>query len=71
MAPYEPEPRTLSFGSRADVTRRAVAAFGGEEQGSHLSFDAELLSTLEAILFVEPLSPDQSGDIDGAGAAIS
>ena len=35
---------TLSVASRADVTRRALAAFGGEAQGAHISFaTAELL----------------------------
>jgi predicted transcriptional regulator len=36
---------TLSVASRDDVTRRALAAFGGQAQGSHISFaSAELLS---------------------------
>ena len=35
---------TLSVASRADVTRRALAAFDGEAQGAHISFaSAELL----------------------------
>lgn len=35
---------TLSVASRDDVTRRALAAFGGQAQGSHISFtSAELL----------------------------
>lgn len=35
---------TLSVASRDDVTRRALAAFGEQEQGSHISFaSAELL----------------------------
>ena len=35
---------TLSFASRDDVTRRALAAFAGERQGAHISFaSAELL----------------------------
>jgi predicted transcriptional regulator len=35
---------TLSVASREDVTRRALAAFNGEAQGSHISFaSAELL----------------------------
>ncbi len=35
---------TLSVASREDVTRRALAAFGGETQGAHISFaSAELL----------------------------
>ena len=35
---------TLSVASREDVTRRALAAFTGEAQGSHISFaSAELL----------------------------
>ena len=35
---------TLSVASREDVTRRALAAFNGEVQGSHISFaSAELL----------------------------
>lgn len=31
---------TLSVASRADVTRRAAAAFRGEQQGAHISFDS-------------------------------
>lgn len=35
---------TLSVASRADVTRRTLAAFDGREQGAHISFaSAELL----------------------------
>ena len=35
---------TLSVASRDDVTRRALAAFGGQAQGLHISFaSAELL----------------------------
>lgn len=35
---------TLSVASREDVTRRALAAFGGEAQGAHISFaSVELL----------------------------
>ena len=35
---------TLSVASRADVTRRAMAAFDGRPQGAHISFaSAELL----------------------------
>jgi predicted transcriptional regulator len=35
---------TLSVASREDVTRRALAAFEGEQQGAHISFaSAELL----------------------------
>jgi predicted transcriptional regulator len=35
---------TLSIASREDVTRRALAAFGGERQGAHISFESvELL----------------------------
>lgn len=35
---------TLSVASREDVTRRALAAFEGQEQGAHISFvSAELL----------------------------
>lgn len=35
---------TLSVASREDVTRRALAAFDGERQGAHISFDSvELL----------------------------
>lgn len=35
---------TLSVSSREDVTRRALAAFGGEAQGARISFaSAELL----------------------------
>jgi len=35
---------TLSISSREDVTRRALAAFGGERQGAHISFESvELL----------------------------
>ena len=35
---------TLSVASREDVNRRALAAFGGEEQGAHISFSsADLL----------------------------
>lgn len=35
---------TLSVASREDVTRRALAAFGGEKQGAQISFaSAELL----------------------------
>lgn len=35
---------TLSVASREDVTRRALAAFGGKEQGAQISFaSAELL----------------------------
>jgi predicted transcriptional regulator len=35
---------TLSVASRADVTRRALAAFDGQAQGAHISFaSAELL----------------------------
>jgi predicted transcriptional regulator len=35
---------TLSVALRADVTRRALAAFGGEPQGAHISFaSVELL----------------------------
>jgi predicted transcriptional regulator len=35
---------TLSVASRADVTRRALAAFEGQTQGAHISFaSAELL----------------------------
>ncbi len=35
---------TLSVASREDVTRRALAAFQGQVQGAHISFDsAELL----------------------------
>ena len=35
---------TLSVASRDDVTRRALAAFGGAAQGAHISFaTAELL----------------------------
>lgn len=35
---------TLSVASREDVTRRALAAFDGKAQGSHISFaSAELL----------------------------
>ena len=30
---------TLSIGSREEVSRRAAAAFRGEEQGAHISFD--------------------------------
>ena len=29
---------TLSIASREDVTRRALAAFGGDAQGAHISF---------------------------------
>lgn len=29
---------TLSIASRDEVTRRAMAAFGGESQGAHISF---------------------------------
>lgn len=29
---------TLSVASREDVTRRALAAFEGQEQGAHISF---------------------------------
>jgi predicted transcriptional regulator len=31
---------TLSIASRDDVSRRAAAAFRGEEQGAHISFDS-------------------------------
>ncbi len=35
---------TLSIASREDVTRRALAAFGGERQGAYISFESvELL----------------------------
>lgn len=35
---------TLSVASREDVTRRALAAFDGEQQGAHISFaSVELL----------------------------
>jgi predicted transcriptional regulator len=35
---------TLSIASREDVTQRALAAFGGRQQGDHISFDSvELL----------------------------
>jgi predicted transcriptional regulator len=35
---------TLSIASREDVTRRALAAFSGERQGAHISFESvELL----------------------------
>ncbi|GEO41610.1 transcriptional regulator [Skermanella aerolata] len=35
---------TLSIASREDVTQRALAAFGGERQGAHISFvSVELL----------------------------
>jgi predicted transcriptional regulator len=35
---------TLSVASREEVTRRALAAFGGERQGDHISFESvELL----------------------------
>jgi predicted transcriptional regulator len=35
---------TLSVATRADVTRRALAAFDGQKQGGHISFaSAELL----------------------------
>ncbi|HEX4183901.1 MAG TPA: winged helix-turn-helix transcriptional regulator [Caulobacteraceae bacterium] len=35
---------TLSLASREEVTQRALAAFDGEAQGAHISFDsAELL----------------------------
>ena len=35
---------TLSIVSREDVTRRALAAFNGERQGAHISFESvELL----------------------------
>lgn len=35
---------TLSVASREDVTRRALATFGGEAQGAHISFTSvELL----------------------------
>jgi predicted transcriptional regulator len=35
---------TLSIASREDVTRRALAAFNGERQGAHISFESvELL----------------------------
>jgi predicted transcriptional regulator len=35
---------TLSVASRDEVTHRALAAFGGEKQGAHISFaSAELL----------------------------
>ena len=31
---------TLSIASREEVSRRAAAAFRGEEQGAHISFDS-------------------------------
>jgi predicted transcriptional regulator len=31
---------TLSIASREDVSRRAAAAFGGEAQGAHISFES-------------------------------
>jgi hypothetical protein len=31
---------TLSIASREDVSRRAAAAFRGEEQGAHISFSS-------------------------------
>jgi predicted transcriptional regulator len=35
---------TLSLASREDVTRRALAAFNGQQQGAHISFgSAEML----------------------------
>jgi len=35
---------TLSLGARTDATRRALAAFAGEAQGAHISFESvELL----------------------------
>ena len=30
---------TLSIASREDITRRALAALGGERQGAHISFE--------------------------------
>ena len=30
---------TLSIASREEVSRRAAAAFRGEEQGAHISFE--------------------------------
>ena len=35
---------TLSVASRADITKRALSAFNGQQQGAHISFSsAELL----------------------------
>jgi hypothetical protein len=31
---------TLSIASREDISRRAAAAFRGEEQGAHISFSS-------------------------------
>ena len=34
---------TLSIASREDVTRWALAAFGGQRQGAHISFESDEL----------------------------